>query len=90
MLRNCSFYLAKIIDKDENADLKVIEYRKSRCIEVAEMLENALILNGGDGTDVNLLREENIEDMDVVIAVTDNDEKTFSVPCSQSKWEQKK
>jgi len=40
------FYLAKIIDKDENADLKVIEYRKSRCIEVAEVLENALILNG--------------------------------------------
>jgi trk system potassium uptake protein TrkA len=70
------FYLAKIIDKDENADLKIIEYRKSRCIEVAEILENALILNG-DGTDVSLLREENIEDMDVVIAVTDNDEKNL-------------
>ena len=70
------FYLAKIIDKDENVDLKVIEYRKSRCIEVAEILENALILNG-DGTDVNLLREESIENMDVVIAVTDNDEKNL-------------
>jgi trk system potassium uptake protein TrkA len=70
------FYLAKIIDKDENADLKIIEYRKSRCIEVAEILENALILNG-DGTDVSLLREENIEDMDVVIAVTDSDEKNL-------------
>ena len=70
------FYLAKLIDKDENADLKIIEYRKSRCIEVAEMLENALILNG-DGTDVNLLREENIEDMDVVLAVTNSDEKNL-------------
>jgi trk system potassium uptake protein TrkA len=70
------FYLAKLIDKNENADLKIIEYRKNRCIEVAEMLENALILNG-DGTDVNLLREENIEDMDVVLAVTDNDEKNL-------------
>ncbi|MDI9393923.1 MAG: Trk system potassium transporter TrkA [Euryarchaeota archaeon] len=70
------FYLAKIIDKDENTDLKVIEYRKSRCIEVAEILENTLILNG-DGTDVNLLREESIENMDVVIAVTDNDEKNL-------------
>jgi len=70
------FYLAKIIDKDENADLKIIEYRKSRCIEVAEILENALILNG-DGTDVSLLREENAEDMDVVIAVTDSDEKNL-------------
>jgi trk system potassium uptake protein len=70
------FYLAKLIDKDEKADLKIIEYRKSRCIEVAEVLENALILNG-DGTDVNLLREENIEEMDVVLAVTDNDEKNL-------------
>lgn len=70
------FYLAKLIDKDENADLKIIEHRKSRCIEVAEILENALILNG-DGTDVNLLREENIEDMDVVLAVMDNDEKNL-------------
>ncbi len=70
------FYLAKIIDQDEKADLKIIEFRKSRCIEVAEMLENSLILNG-DGTDVSLLREENIEDMDVVLAVTDNDEKNL-------------
>ena len=70
------FYLAKLIDKDENADLKIIEHSRSRCIEVAEMLENALILNG-DGTDINLLREENIEDMDVVLAVTNNDEKNL-------------
>ncbi|MGB9940101.1 Trk system potassium transporter TrkA [Methanosarcina sp.] len=70
------FYLAKLIDKEENAELKIIEYRKNRCIEVAEMLENALILNG-DGTDLNLLREENIENMDVVIAVTDSDEKNL-------------
>ncbi|MCQ1537286.1 Trk system potassium transporter TrkA [Methanosarcina sp. KYL-1] len=70
------FYLAKIIDKDEDSDLKIVEYRKSRCIEVAEMLENALVLNG-DGTDVNLLREENIEEMDVVVAVTDSDEKNL-------------
>jgi K+ transport systems, NAD-binding component len=70
------FYLAKLIDKDEEADLKIIEHRKSRCLEVAELLENSLILNG-DGTDVNLLKEENIEDMDVVLAVTDNDEKNL-------------
>ncbi|HPS88466.1 MAG TPA: Trk system potassium transporter TrkA, partial [Methanosarcina vacuolata] len=70
------FYLAKLIDKEENADLKIIEYSKSRCIEVAEMLENALILNG-DGTDISLLREEGIENMDVVISVTDSDEKNL-------------
>ncbi|AKB28265.1 Trk system potassium uptake protein TrkA [Methanosarcina siciliae T4/M] len=70
------FYLAKLIDREENADLRIIEHKKSRCIEVAEMLENALVLNG-DGTDVTLLKEENIEDMDVVVAVTDSDEKNL-------------
>ena len=70
------FYLAKLIDKEESADLRIIEYSRSRCIEVAEMLENALVLNG-DGTDVSLLREENIENMDVVVAVTDSDEKNL-------------
>ncbi len=70
------FYLAKLIDKEENADLKIIEHSKSRCIEVAETLENALILNG-DGTDLNLLREEGIENTDVVISVTDSDEKNL-------------
>jgi len=40
------------------------------------MLENALILNG-DGTDISLLREEGIENMDVVISVTDSDEKNL-------------
>lgn len=70
------FFLAKLIDKADKSDLKIIEYRKSRCIEVAEMLENALVLNG-DGTDVSLLKEENIEDMDVVVAVTDSDEKNL-------------
>ncbi len=70
------FYLAKLIDKEENADLKIIEHSMSRCIEVAEILGNTLVLNG-DGTDLNLLREENIENMDIVIAVTDSDEKNL-------------
>ncbi|MDQ1274731.1 MAG: trk/ktr system potassium uptake protein [Euryarchaeota archaeon] len=69
-------YLAKLIDREENSDLRIIEQSKSRCIEVADILENALVLNG-DGTDVSLLREENIEDMDVVVAITDSDEKNL-------------
>lgn len=69
-------YLAKLIDREENADLRIIEQSKSRCIEVADVLENALVLNG-DGTDVSLLREESIENMDVVVAITDSDEKNL-------------
>ncbi|MDI9393922.1 MAG: Trk system potassium transporter TrkA [Euryarchaeota archaeon] len=69
-------YLAKLIDREENVDLRIIEQSRSRCIEVADILKNALVLNG-DGTDVNLLKEEDIQDMDVVVAITDSDEKNL-------------
>jgi trk system potassium uptake protein TrkA len=69
------FYLAKLIGKS-NADLKVIEKDKERCGYVSDSLPGILVLHG-DGTDLNLLREEGAEEMDAVIAVTDSDEKNL-------------
>ena len=36
-------------------------------------MENVIVLNG-DGTDINLLKEENIDDMDAVVTATGFDE----------------
>ena len=69
------FYLAKLIEKT-NSDLKIIEKDKERCGYVSDLLPHILVLHG-DGTDLNLLREEGAEEMDVVIAVTDSDEKNL-------------
>ena len=49
-----------------------------RCRELAESLDNALILHG-DGTDIDLLKAENIEGMDAFIAVTGFDEENILV-----------
>jgi trk system potassium uptake protein TrkA len=57
-------------------DLKIIEADKERSVVIAEELPDVLVLNG-DGTDINLLKEEDISDMDVVISVTNSDEKNL-------------
>jgi trk system potassium uptake protein TrkA len=53
---------------------KIIEKNPERCTELAEKLNKAVVLHG-DGSDQELLREENIQDMDVVVTLT-NDEET--------------
>ncbi|NLI61849.1 MAG: Trk system potassium transporter TrkA [Methanosarcinaceae archaeon] len=69
-------YLAKVLDKDKTVDLKIIEKSNERCLEVVDMLPHSLILNG-DATDINLFKEENLGSADVVIALTDSDEKNL-------------
>lgn len=69
------FYLAKMVAKSE-FDLKIIESNKERSAVIAEELPDVLVLNG-DGTDIGLLKEEGVSDMDVVISVTNSDEKNL-------------
>jgi len=52
---------------------KLIERDPDRCRELAELLDKVIILQG-DGSDQGLLQEENIQDMDVVITLTGDEE----------------
>lgn len=53
--------------------VKLIETDTERCVELADMLPETLIIND-DGHDVHLLEDENISQMDAFIAVTGNSE----------------
>ncbi|MCP4461085.1 MAG: Trk system potassium transporter TrkA [Cytophagales bacterium] len=53
--------------------IKLIERNKDKCIRLAEELPDTMIING-DGRDVDLLKEEGIQNMDAFIAVTGNSE----------------
>lgn len=53
---------------------KIIERNARRCAVLAERLNKTIVLHG-DGSDQNLLNEENIGDIDVVVTLT-NDEET--------------
>ena len=58
-------------------EIKLIEANETRAAEIAPRLKS-LVLHG-DGTDIELLREERISDAPVLIAVTSNDEKNLLV-----------
>ena len=67
------FRLATLLEKD-SVYTKIIEKNPDRCTELAEKLNKAVVLHG-DGSDQELLRAENIRNMDVVVTLT-NDEQT--------------
>ena len=67
------FRLASLLEK-KNIYTKLIEKNEKRCVQIAERLNKTVVLHG-DGSDQDLLREENIQDMDVVVTLT-NDEET--------------
>ena len=54
-------------------NVKIIEKDKNKAFEIADLLPNALVING-DCRNVELLEEESLESMDAFIAVTGNSE----------------
>ncbi len=67
--------LAQNLEK-ANMKIKIIEYDYDRCVELTENLKNTLVING-DGANFDLLSEERLQDSDVVVSVTNNDEKNL-------------
>ncbi|HKW38453.1 MAG TPA: Trk system potassium transporter TrkA [Burkholderiales bacterium] len=68
---NIGLRLARALERDYS--VKVIEYNKRRCEILSTRLDRALVLQG-DVTDEALLEAENISDMDLFVAVTNDDE----------------
>ena len=65
------FSLAK--DLENTYKTKLIDSDKSRCAELAKKLDKTIVLNGS-ATDEELLKSENIANVDVFCALTDDDE----------------
>lgn len=63
--------LAKELEK--SFQVKLIEKNRTQVRHLSEKLNNTIVLQG-DGADKELLLEENIDDMDVFIALTNDDE----------------
>jgi len=64
---------------DHGIEVKLIERVKEKAERCAAVLDKAMVLHG-DGTDVDLLRNENIEEMDAFVAAS-NDEETNIMSC---------
>lgn len=79
---NIGYKLAKALD-NKFYHTRVLESREKRCHFLSERLDRPIVLMG-DSTDQEILREENIQDMDMVIAVT-GDEETNILTCLLAK-----
>ena len=67
-----AYYLAAILDR-LGVRVKIVERSEERCRVLSEALPHATILCG-DGTDQQLLEEENVAAADAFVALTDRDE----------------
>lgn len=72
---NVGLKLAKSLE-NLHLKVKIIEKDEARCTYLSQVLSNVLVING-DGTDLELLNEEDIASSDVVVSVTNNDEKNL-------------
>jgi len=66
------FSVAKFLE-EQNISVVLIEWNKSRCQTLAENLKEAVIING-DGTDIDVLKQEKIWEADVFVAASKRDE----------------
>jgi trk system potassium uptake protein TrkA len=66
------FRMASLLE-EHSIQCKIIERNPDRCTYLAERLNKSIVLCG-DGSDQELLAEENIQDMDVVITLTQDEE----------------
>ena len=87
---NVGFNLAKNIEQTfEDARLKIIEKDKNRAEFIASELNNTIVLNG-NGLDEDILEEVNLEDVETVIALTNDDEDNLMVSVLVEKFSKEK
>ena len=69
------FYLANRL-LTQGLIVKIIEQNEERCNYLAGNLKGALVICG-DGTDLDLLQDESLGDMDALVSLTGNDEENL-------------
>lgn len=69
------FYLAQKL-ADYGVSVKLVEQNKARCQYLSTRVKNVMIING-DGTDIDMLEEENMDDMDAFVTATGLDEQNL-------------
>ncbi len=87
---NIGFNLAKSIEVSfEDARLKIIEKDKKRAELIANELNNTIVING-NGLDEDILAEVNLDDVETVIALTNDDEDNLMVSVLVEKFSKNK
>lgn len=72
-----AYYLAKMTTK-LGMHTKIIEINPEKCIQLSELIPDAMIIEG-DGSNQDILESENIEDVDAFITMTGRDEENLII-----------
>ena len=87
---NIGFNLAKNIEQSfDSARIKIIEKNKERAEYIANELNNSIVING-DGLDEDVLSEANLEEVETVLALTNDDENNLMVSVLVEKFSKDK
>ena len=87
---NIGFNLAKNIEKTfEDARIKIIEKDKNRAEFIAKELNNTIIING-NGLEEDVLTEANLNEVETVLALTNDDEDNLMVSVLVEKFSKDK
>ena len=87
---NIGFNLAKNIEQSlESARIKIIEKDKNRAEFIANELNNSIVING-NGLDEDVLSEANLEEIETVLALTNDDEDNLMVSVLVEKFSKDK
>jgi trk system potassium uptake protein TrkA len=68
---------------EDEVNVKIVESNEERATELAERLKRSLVIHG-EGSDIDLLAKEGIMDMDIFIAVSDDEEENI-ITCLMAK-----
>ena len=87
---NIGFNLAKNIEESfDSARIKIIEKNKERSEYIANELNNSIIING-DALDEDVLSEANLDEVETVLALTNDDENNLMVSVLVEKFSKDK
>ncbi len=87
---NIGYNLAKNIEETfESARIKIIEKNKERAEFIANELNNSIIING-DALDEDVLSEANLEEIETVLALTNDDEDNLMISVLVEKFSKNK
>ena len=87
---NIGFNLAKNIEETlESVRIKIIEKNKERAEFIANELNNSIIING-DALDEDVLSEANLDEIETVLALTNDDEDNLMVSVLVEKFSKNK
>jgi trk system potassium uptake protein TrkA len=87
---NIGFNLAKNIEQSfDSARIKIIEKDKARAEYIANELNDTIVING-NGLDEDVLSEANLEEIETVLALTNDDEDNLMVSVLVEKFSKNK